>query len=550
MFGYFSSRNSYSFRKIKDKFKLYYCSTCKALEYNYGHFSRLLLSYDVSLLAMFLNLNINNVNTRKNRTIFNCGEFNSIHGSFEWKAIAALNLLLFAGKLNDDIRDNNSTLAKMAYKTYSKQINKATNDFPFMAQKINEGYLKILADEKNYATAEVIANDFAEMMLTAISCAFSPTEQQVNIIQIVSGWIYLIDALDDYDKDIHESNFNPLLVNGISFSSFIGNNWREVKKTLGTLLGKYKFLNETNFDYYSIDIIFNEFIPEVTYKVLSKNKLRMNRFQVKRKIVFADNSIPFSGLVLKVEIPSQNSNIVEIISDCIISTDIFWEGKIRLEFISQYSFIKSRNCINKIINGINGKLPYDFKLNLDFTFSKISRNDFDNEQLFSIDKFKDWLFDKKASYSEFYVNILKSILLGNCNICEHNSCFGRNFLIDSLGNLYACEKKYIPLKNMSSFINDTQIIDLLNNSVQHREHCYDECDAFDLCGGGCPAINNSHNEHCLCPFENASFFFNDCKQLMLEKLKTENLLKFNKYVEDIIYRYIPNVNMKEVSIDA
>ena len=54
MFGYFRFLNQYSDYRTQAVYKNYYCGLCFALDMHYGALSRMLLSYDVTILAIAL----------------------------------------------------------------------------------------------------------------------------------------------------------------------------------------------------------------------------------------------------------------------------------------------------------------------------------------------------------------------------------------------------------------------------------------------------------------------------------------------------------------
>lgn len=541
MFGYFNPRNSASFRKIKNRFKAYYCSTCKSLEYNYGQAARFLLSFDVSLLAMLLNFDVENIKIHKGGILRNCGKFENARSSHEWKAIAALGILIFAGKLEDDIRDDKSTIAKIARNIYKKTISKAKEDFPAMANKISTGYAKIVSDEERGMSAGVIAHDFAEMMSCAIASTISLSKQQENIIYIVSGWIYLIDALDDYDKDIRRKHYNPFCLENHDFGAFIDSRWREINATLKNIMDKYTFFDEDDFDYYSTDVLLNEFIPEVTHKILSQRGLKMSFIEAQRtrrtKAVFVNNNIPFSGFTLKVEVPNYDTKIAEKIISILVASSSFWEGKLRICFMSNLSYLKSVNIIYDIIKILNVELPLEIMSSTDYALQMIDDCQKPYE-LPSSEVFEDWLTDKNAVSSESFLDLVCNFLYGNCNNCCFNSCLGRNFLIDSSGSVFACEKKLIPIENIYEYTTNTELIDVLQSSVRQREICSASCDVFDFCGGGCPKKLIESTKENGCPQGSISELLQACKQVFTNLLRYEDMSKFNKYVRGCILEYI------------
>jgi len=275
MFGYFDPRNSKSYSGIRPKYRRFYCSTCKAIEYNYGCLSKPLLSYDIALLAMVMNLDISNSKVSRFPCPFYCGSFKGIKNNEDWKKIAALNLLLFAQKLNDDILDDNSALAKTLVLVYGRSIKRATRDFPVMAKEISEGYLRIVEDEEQCADAGKIALDFSKMMVLAVSSYLMVTEQQRKFISAISSWVYIIDALDDYDKDAKKKLYNPFVEEGVRFDAYLNSHREDIAEMLADIFANCLTYDDDQFDYASADILLNQFIPDVTQKVLCGVSLKL-----------------------------------------------------------------------------------------------------------------------------------------------------------------------------------------------------------------------------------------------------------------------------------
>jgi len=274
IFGYFNPCNSKSFLKIRDEFTKYYCSTCKALQYNYGRRAKTLLSYDISLLAMFLGLNTSCAKIPPILPCPYCGKFENVKNSNEWKAIATLNLLLCAEKFRDDVHDENSLISKIALSLYKKPINCATGNFPHMANEITEGYERIVNLEKQNADAITIAKAFSEMMYSAMSIYFKISEQQKKLIFAISSWIYIIDAIDDYDKDKKRNRFNPFLIEEMSYKHYINLHRESINETINNILVGCLTHDDDNFDYYSADVLLNEFMPDVSQSIINGVSLK------------------------------------------------------------------------------------------------------------------------------------------------------------------------------------------------------------------------------------------------------------------------------------
>jgi len=148
----------------------------------------------------------------------------------QWKKVAALILLLTAEKLRDDIEDEKTLLSKIAFWIFSKNIKKAQREFPEMYSLIASGYQKILVKEKTNSSVIEIAAEFSALMESVYKCILSDGDAvRVSYIKAVAEWLYFIDALDDYEKDIEKQRFNPLIKeNCATHSAYINTNLGEI----------------------------------------------------------------------------------------------------------------------------------------------------------------------------------------------------------------------------------------------------------------------------------------------------------------------------------
>jgi len=241
MFGYFNFNERYATFEMQNVYKNYYCGTCFSLQYHYGQLARLLLSYDITLFAVILKLHHTpHCDRLKCYGQAKCKK--QLFSDEEWKKIAALNLLLSAEKLRDDIEDNKSIKAMIAKIFYGNVFKKARNDFPNIAECIADGYQKILDNEKRNASLLELAHYFAEMMLNTAKAAFEIDNTQQTYIYEISRWLYVIDAFDDYEKDVKKGDFNPLAQEGVSYTSFVNNNCSNIQKLINDLSKNYRLL--------------------------------------------------------------------------------------------------------------------------------------------------------------------------------------------------------------------------------------------------------------------------------------------------------------------
>ena len=162
---------------------------------------------------------------------------------------------------------------------FKKGKKRADKKYPEMSKIVSVGYNELFALEKaNCESTDMAAEPFAQMLVKLSDYALGEkaTESGRLIFYFLGKWIYLADALDDYDKDVKKGNYNPLYLEFGRLPDV-----KTLKETRGADLnfafssifaGLKENLARTKF-YFNHDLIDNVLlrgIPSVTLKILKK----------------------------------------------------------------------------------------------------------------------------------------------------------------------------------------------------------------------------------------------------------------------------------------
>ena len=275
MFGYFRFLNQYSDYRAQNVYKNYYCGVCFALGLHYGTLARMLLSYDVTILAIALHAHPSPTCNKLSCT--GCKACKQEYfGNETWKKIAAVNILLAAEKMSDDIADEGSFKAKVGGVFYRSVIKKATADFPAIYSAIHEGYRSIQAAERENCDVLQIGERFAHMMAGILDAGFTVSPTVREYVRQISRWLYFIDALDDYDEDVKKHRFNPIARPDLPLSSYVQTQYPQLQQLLQALYAGYDALcmqlGNSPEDQILASILKNS-IPSVTSMVLHRQTL-------------------------------------------------------------------------------------------------------------------------------------------------------------------------------------------------------------------------------------------------------------------------------------
>jgi radical SAM protein with 4Fe4S-binding SPASM domain len=75
--------------------------------------------------------------------------------------------------------------------------------------------------------------------------------------------------------------------------------------------------------------------------------------------------------------------------------------------------------------------------------------------------------------------------------CNFSSCLGKNIFVDRDGKVHFCpkypEKSIVgTLDSAKDYFKADTFIDTLNNAVEKRKQCKNDCKYYEYCGGACP----------------------------------------------------------------
>lgn len=200
--------------KIKD-FELYksvYCSLCKCMGKKTGVISRLFLSYDATFLALItMAFKKECKGIKKGKCVVNpfkkCNFF--ISGEDKLAFAASVSSIMMYYKVLDDIKDSKGfkkLLAMVLFPIVKFSYSKSEKLYPEVKKIVYEGMQNQAEIENvNSSSIDESADPTARMMGKILPFLCEDEKQKKVLSQFgyfLGRWIYLIDALDDMEKDI------------------------------------------------------------------------------------------------------------------------------------------------------------------------------------------------------------------------------------------------------------------------------------------------------------------------------------------------------------
>jgi hypothetical protein len=206
--------------KEYETYKAIYCGLCSKLGKLYSPFSKLVLSYDFTFVVMLaLSLDGGCPVYKDKRCWLNPLKKCMRVQSDEALAFAChLQMLMLYHKVRDDVADGHGfsklkawfayPFARLAYKKAKR-----------MLPGLDAGMTAMMAEQSKLekercSDLDRAAHPSAQMLGEALAALSQDTTKKRILDRIgycVGRWVYIIDALDDYDKDRKSSSYNPLI---------------------------------------------------------------------------------------------------------------------------------------------------------------------------------------------------------------------------------------------------------------------------------------------------------------------------------------------------
>ena len=215
MFGYIRYDMPNLFIKDFMLYKALYCGLCKGIAASCGQVARVGLTYDVTFLSALLH-NISGVDIKVERQ--NCFEHAVRKRPIACvdeltKELGALNTVLVYYKLTDDILDGGKGRGRRIW--FKKGFKRAKRLYPALVNMM-EAFMKEQAEvERANTSSPDIASEPTAAMMRSLSEHFlkdKATRATGQLFYDLGKWVYLIDALDDYEKDGKKNNYNPFVL--------------------------------------------------------------------------------------------------------------------------------------------------------------------------------------------------------------------------------------------------------------------------------------------------------------------------------------------------
>ena len=213
MFGYIQPDAPYLFKKDEKLYQALYCGLCKSIGKGCGQCARTALTYDMAFMsALVHNIKKEDVIIKKVRCAIHWLKRRPVALVDDTTVLmGCVNTALAYYKLCDDKADGDR---KGIFRhLYKKGLKRAAKKHKAAVEMVREFTAKQSELEKaGCAVIDMACEPTAELMkkLSAYALGEYSTPETEALFYDLGKWVYLADALDDYDKDVKKGRYNVL----------------------------------------------------------------------------------------------------------------------------------------------------------------------------------------------------------------------------------------------------------------------------------------------------------------------------------------------------
>lgn len=214
MFGYININQKELSEENRKAYQAYYCGLCRRLKTNCGTKGQMLLNYDMTFLVVLMT----GLYELENETLdFTC----PIHPTKKRTAwmneatdyAADMNVILAYYNMLDDWKDERAYAKRAFAKILNKDYQRIMQKYPRQVKAIEEFMKKQEeAEQRKEKNLDIIAGLTGEMLGEIFAWKDDVWAEELRTLGFYMGkFIYLMDAYEDFEKDLKNKVYNPLM---------------------------------------------------------------------------------------------------------------------------------------------------------------------------------------------------------------------------------------------------------------------------------------------------------------------------------------------------
>lgn len=214
MFGYVVANKEIMTEDQLRRYRACYCGLCRALRLRRGSVSRLTLTYDMAFLILFLSSMYEpEEQSGEERCVMHPGREHPYWSNEITDYAADMNLALAYLNFLDDWKDARNVVRLAGAGAFSREYARVKADYPEKCGYI-EGCLRELdvIEKRGDPEPDAGARCFGKIMAAVFDYKLDSLwgGQIRGFGQALGEFVYVMDAVVDYDRDVKHGEYNPL----------------------------------------------------------------------------------------------------------------------------------------------------------------------------------------------------------------------------------------------------------------------------------------------------------------------------------------------------
>lgn len=232
MFGYVTPNLTALNEADQARYRTHYCGLCHAIGNRHGQMARMALTFDLTYLTIFL---ASLYEPEEKSGTAHCMPHPVKEHAWAISPVthyaADMTIALTYHKCLDDWQDDKNLAAKGASAWLKKAYTKVKAEYPRQCEAIEKSLRDLAEVEKSRDTApDAAAKCFGQLMAELFVMQEDYWSGALRAFGYSLGrYIYLLDATCDYDKDVKNGSYNPVIL--------MGKKPEDMRPTLELLLG-------------------------------------------------------------------------------------------------------------------------------------------------------------------------------------------------------------------------------------------------------------------------------------------------------------------------
>ena len=217
MFGYVNANWKELTQAQQERYGAVYCGICRSIHHRVSNPARAVLSYDMAFLALLhMSLYEPEENAGKNRCFLHVLRPRAWVNNPCVDYAADMNVALAYYKAQDDLQDEGKTSAKLLLSMLEPHMEAIRQRWPRQCDAMKACMEELRELEgANTANPDLPASCFGRLMAELMVYQEDQWQEELRNLGFALGrFIYLADAMLDYDRDKRKKQYNPFLAMG------------------------------------------------------------------------------------------------------------------------------------------------------------------------------------------------------------------------------------------------------------------------------------------------------------------------------------------------